>query len=96
MVVREEIHPTLGDLRIQVDHALEEDDKASTPPGGMWFHTPPDRSDDLQLEQMALHILLASELHQEKPVLTVTGKKERALDGAELEKALPMESIGRL
>lgn len=83
-------------LRLQVDHALEEGNKTSAPTDGMWFYTPPDRSDDLQLEQMALLILLASELHQEKSVVSVTAKKERALDGSELEKALPMESIGRL
>jgi hypothetical protein len=83
-------------LRLQADHQIEEDGgEEELPPGGMWFYTPPDRSDDLQLEQMALHILLASELHQERPVIAVTAKKERALDGSDPEKALPLESIGR-
>jgi hypothetical protein len=84
-------------LRLQAAHKIEEDgDEEALPPGGMWFYTPPDRSDDLQHDHKALHILLASELHQERPVVTVTAKRERALDGSDPENALPLESIGRL
>lgn len=84
-------------LRLLAEKAVDEgEDEKSTPPGGMWFQTPPDRSDDLQIEQMTLGILIATGFERESVRLTVTAKQERQLDGSTPEKALPLESIGRL
>ena len=60
-----------------------------------WYTVAPDKGLDRHVEEMIMEVIVASELAPEPLMLAITAKAERALDGASLETALPLISIGR-
>ena len=80
-----------GDTAKQTKDAAAKEAEANAT---TWFSTPPDKSSNVQLEELVLQIVLAGS--SGSAPITVTAKHDPGTKGDTMEKPLFLKSIGRL